>query len=186
MATFRYFSAGGPAIRLPRLQSGESVTPSAPSSRAKVPLLHPGGAVARRRCRSRGKGIGGSWPVVRIALQDCDRRGASWLRGTALLGLGELSSAMSGVADCRSARCGVRAASDGFADAGRHDREQAPTASSGTAACPGVATLLLTTRSRCSGCLLASTSGAPGGCSGVALAMRPMLVARSTTLRPQR
>jgi hypothetical protein len=80
-----------------------------------------------------------------------------------------------GVADCRSARCGVRAAWDGFAGAGRHEREQAPTASSGTAACPGVATLLLNAQSR--GCLLASTSGAPGGCSGVALAMRPMLVA---------
>jgi hypothetical protein len=38
-----------------------------------------------------------------------------------------------GVAGCRSARCGVRAAWDGFAGAGRHQREQAPTASSGTA-----------------------------------------------------
>ena len=93
-------------------------------------------------------------------------------------GLGELSSATSGPG-CRSARCGVRAAWDGFAGAGRHEREQAPTASSGTAACPGVATLLLTARSRRSGCLLASTSGAPGGCSGVALAMRPMLVAQT-------
>ena len=84
------------------------------------------------------------------------------------------------VADCRSARCGVRAAWDGFAGA-RHEREQAPTASSGTAACPGVATLLLNARSRRAGCLLASTSGAPGGCSDVALAMRPMLVAQSSS-----
>ena len=50
--------------------------------------------------------------------------------------------------------------------AGRREREQAPTASSGTAACPGVATLLLNARSCRSGRLLASTSGAPGGCSG--------------------
>ena len=86
-----------------------------------------------------------------------------------------------GVADCRSARCGVRAAWDGFAGAGRHEREQAPTASSGTAACPGVAKLLLNARSRRSGCLLASTCAAPGGCSGVTLAMRPMLVARRSS-----
>ena len=88
------------------------------------------------------------------------------------------------VADCRSVRCGVRAAWDGFLV--RHEREQAPTASSGTAACPGVATLLLNARSRRAGCLLASTSGAPGGCSGVALAMRPMLVALCDTLHPVR
>ena len=90
-----------------------------------------------------------------------------------------------GVADCRSARCGVRAAWDGFADAGRREREQAPTALSGTAACPRVATLLLSARSRRSGCLLASTSAAPGGCGGVALAMRPMLVAHRAAQRSE-
>lgn len=90
--------------------------------------------------------------------------------------LGELSSATSG-----SLTVALRAAASELRGTGllvRHEREQAPTASSGTTACPGVATLLLNARSRRAGCLLASTSGAPGGCSDVALAMRPMLVAR--------
>ena len=103
----------------------------------------------------------------------------------ALLGLGEFSSATSGaltvalraaaseprghgVCCCRPAR--ASASTDGLAD------------SSGTAACLGVATLLLNARSRRSNCLFASTSGAPGGCSGGALAMRPVLVAQLDTL----
>jgi len=90
--------------------------------------------------------------------------------------LGELSSATSG--SLTVALCAAAAELRGTGLLVRHEREQAPTASSGTAACPGVATLLLNARSRRAGCLLASTSGAPGGCSGVALAMRPMLVAR--------
>ena len=49
-----------------------------------------------------------------------------------------------GAADCRSVRClRPSCVGTGFAGAGRHEREQAPTASSGTAACPGVAALVL-------------------------------------------
>jgi len=49
-----------------------------------------------------------------------------------------------GAADCRSVRrLRPSCVGTGFAGAGRHEREQAPTASSGTAACPGVAALLL-------------------------------------------
>ena len=97
----------------------------------------------------------------------------------ARLDVGELSSATSG-----SLTVALRAAASELRGTGLMvpagtEREQAPTASSGTAACPGVATLLLNARSCRSGWLLASTSGAPGGCSGVALAMRPMLVAPS-------
>ena len=98
--------------------------------------------------------------------------------------LGELSSATSG--SLTVALCAAAAELRGTGLLVRHEREQAPTASSGTAACPGVATLLLNARSRRVGCLLASTSGAPGGCSGVALAMRPMLVALCDTLHPVR
>jgi hypothetical protein len=92
------------------------------------------------------------------------------------LDLGQLSSATSG-----SLTVALRAAASELRGTGllvRHEREQAPTASSGTAARPGLETLLVNARSRRSGCLLASTSGAPGGCSGVALAMIPMLVAQ--------
>ena len=122
--------------------------------------------------------VGCDHPAIRGAViafvteRSCRRR--AWL-----LLLGELSSATSG-----SLTVALRAAASELRGTGllvRHEREQAPTASSGTAACPGVATLLLNARSRRAGCLLASTSGAPGGCSGVALARRPMLVAQSSS-----
>jgi hypothetical protein len=91
--------------------------------------------------------------------------------------LGERSRAISGplTVALRVAACELRGEWGLLAPA-RPEREQAPAASSGTAACPAVATRLLNVRWRRSGCLLASTSGAPGGCNGVALAMRPMLV----------
>jgi hypothetical protein len=131
--------------------------------------------------RSRGKGIAGSRPSGRSLSGNAIARVARFGAG-ALLSLGELSSATSG-----SLTVALRAAASELRGTGllvRREREQAPTASSGTAACPGVATLLLNARSRRSGCLLASTSGAPGGCSRVALAMRPMLVpGRPSALR---
>ena len=128
--------------------------------------------------------VGSDHPATRGAViafvteRSCRRR--AWLPL-----LGELSSATSG-----SLTVALRAAASELRGTGLMvpagtEREQAPTASSGTAACPGVATLLLNARSCRSGWLLASTSGAPGGCSGVALAMRPMLVARTDSLRQQ-
>ena len=162
---------------------GIAVTPSRDAARSHL------------RGRSRGDGRCGTRPLARYQLAPrrreitFGRQSASALRnGPAMKAIfarrgaparasGRTQQRDVRVADCRSVRCGVRAAWDGLLV--RHEREQAPTASSGTAACPGVATLLLNARSRRAGCLLASTSGAPGGCSGVALAMRPMLVARS-------
>ena len=129
----------------------------------------------RRRSSPQPDAVGCDHPAFRGAViasvteRSCRRR--AWL-----LLLGELSSATSG-----SLTVALRAAASELRGTGllvRREREQAPTASSGTAACPGVATLLLNARSRRAGCLLASTSGAPGGCSDVALAMRPMLVAQ--------
>ena len=73
-----------------------------------------------------------------------------------------------GAADCRSARClRPSCVGTGFAGAGRHEREQAPTASSGTAACPGVATLLTHVGSGEVGLLAATTFQTLRGSSGV-------------------
>jgi hypothetical protein len=112
--------------------------------------------------------------VMTASLMEQPRRAAS----DALLVLGELSSATSGLLTVALRAAASELRGTGLLVPASTEREQAPTASSGTAACPGVATLLLNARSCRSGCQLASTSGAPGGCSGVALAMRPMLVAR--------
>jgi len=74
----------------------EAITGLEPASRSKR-----SSATSHRRDPSRGKGVAGSWPVVTIALQDCDRRGDGVATCNGAAGFGRTQQTGAAVDDCR-------------------------------------------------------------------------------------
>ena len=118
-------------------------------------------------------------PRCRRRHDDCFvREAAAPPAPDALLVLGERSSAMSGplTVALRVTASELRV-HRGLLASAQPEREQAPTASSNTAACPGIATLLLNAWSLVVALPARVTGEPPGRSNGVTAAMRPVVVA---------